>query len=56
MCEDVHCAGVLYIMCEGVTTEEAKRLGSADTVKRHSKNDLTRHLTPRTTRPMHHGI
>jgi hypothetical protein len=30
-------------------------LGSADTVKRHSKNDFMHHLTPRTMRPIRHG-
>jgi hypothetical protein len=30
-------------------------LGSADAVKRHSKNDFMRHLTPRMIRSIHHG-
>jgi hypothetical protein len=39
----------------GVTAEEAKWLGSANAVKRHSKNDFMRHPTPHTTRPIHRG-
>jgi hypothetical protein len=53
--EDVSYTGVttptLY-PCS-VTTEEAKWLGSTGAVKRHSKNDLMRHLTPRMKRPLH---
>jgi hypothetical protein len=30
-------------------------LGSADAIKRHNKNDFTRHLIPHMTRPIHHG-
>jgi hypothetical protein len=45
--EDVGCTGV---------TEEAKWSGSTCTVNIHSKNELTHHPTPRTTRPLHHRI
>jgi hypothetical protein len=31
-------------------------LGPAGAVKMCGKNDLTCHLTPRTTHPIHHGI
>jgi hypothetical protein len=30
-------------------------LGSADAVKRHNKNDFTRHPTPHLTHPIHRG-
>jgi hypothetical protein len=55
--EDVGCAGVSRpaLSPRSVTTEEAKRLGSTGPVKRPSKNDFTRHPTPRTTRPIRHG-
>jgi hypothetical protein len=39
-----------------VAIEKAKRLGSAGAVKRRSKNELTRHPNPCTTRPLHRGI
>jgi hypothetical protein len=55
--EDVGCTGVSRpaLSPRGVTTEEAKRLGSTGPVKRPSKNDFTCHPTPRTTRPIRHG-
>jgi hypothetical protein len=56
--EDVGCAGATMPALEphGVTTEEAKRLGSISVVQRHSKNDLTCHQTPHFMCPLHYGI
>jgi hypothetical protein len=56
MQEDVGCAGATANFIAHIVITEAKRLGSAGEVKRHSKNDLTRHPTPRMTRPLHHRI
>jgi hypothetical protein len=47
---------MLALQPRGVTTEEAKWLGSIGVVKRYSKNDLMRHLTPCTMGHMHRGI
>jgi hypothetical protein len=57
MWEDVGCAGVTRpaLYPHGIIDEEAKRPGSAGTIKRCSKNDFTHHLTPRTMCPTHRG-
>jgi hypothetical protein len=56
MREDVGCVGVTRpdLKPPGVTTEEAKQSGSADVVKRYSKNDFTHHPTPHRTHPIRH--
>jgi hypothetical protein len=55
--EDVGCVGstASFIPC-GVIIEEAKWLGSTGSVKRHSKNELMHHSTPRMMHPLHHKI
>jgi hypothetical protein len=58
MQEDEDCTGATTpaLLARDVTTEEAKQLGSADVVKRHSKTNLTHHPTPCTTHLLHRGI
>jgi hypothetical protein len=56
MQEDIGCTGATANFIARIVITEAKRLGSAGEVKRHSKNDLTRHATPRTMCPLHHRI
>jgi hypothetical protein len=51
-----HRSNQISFIAHGVTTKEAKWLGSIGVIKRHSKNNLTRHLTPRMTHPLHRGI
>jgi hypothetical protein len=44
------------LQARGVKTEEVKRLGSVDMVKRHNKNEFTHHLTPHAMHPMRRRI